>query len=88
MTYLLPFQNDGDPDRDFFQSPQDLSLDSPVCALKAVLLTSWPGFTVLCIISYGTLNLRKIHIRFIELTTDGFQVVVETFAIYSQLLCR
>lgn len=44
----------------FFQSPHDLSFDSPVCALKAVLLTSWPGFTVLSIISYGTLYLRKI----------------------------
>lgn len=45
---------------DFFQYPQDRSLDTPVCALKAVLLNSWPGFTVLCIISYGTLYLRKI----------------------------
>lgn len=39
--------------------PQDLSLDSPVCALKVFLLTSWPGFTLLCIISYGTLYLSK-----------------------------
>lgn len=62
MTYLLPFQNDGDPCalwRFLFLCPQDLSLDSPVCALKVFLLTSWPGFTLLCIISYGTLYLSK-----------------------------
>lgn len=73
----------------FFVCPQDLSLGSPVCALKVVLMTSWPGFTVLCILSYGTLYLRTITSTLLNLPQmDSNQDVEESQKMKNGRSCK